>query len=70
MSIDRILELLNIELQCIQSDCSRECFTCPLVQEQAELEEMYKTVIDVLSDRNNFKANRLNIKMVQTCSRP
>lgn len=49
MSIDRILELLNIELQCIQSDCNRECFTCPLVQEQTELEEMYKTVIDILS---------------------
>ena len=51
MTIDRVIELLNIELQCVSlaNNCNRDCANCYLVQDQSELEEMYKIAIDILS---------------------
>lgn len=35
MTIDRVIELLNIELQCVSSanNCNRDCANCYLVQD-------------------------------------
>ena len=48
MKMDRIIQLLEIERQCVSSNCDRQCDTCELVQEQDELVEMYSFVIKML----------------------
>lgn len=45
MTNERAIELLNIERQCVGSNCDRDCANCELVQEEDELLEMYEYVI-------------------------
>ncbi len=52
MTIERMIELLNIEHECIlrniNGNCDRDCDVCDLVQDDADLDEMYTGVIDIL----------------------
>ena len=54
MTLERVIELLEIEHQCIlrntNGECNRQCAVCDLVQDDAELDEMYRTAIDVLKE--------------------
>ena len=52
MTIERMIELLKIEHECMlrasHNDCDRNCDKCELVQDDNELHEMYMNVIDIL----------------------
>ena len=52
MTVERIIELLNIEHQCIlrntNGNCDRNCGVCDLVQKDADLDEMYTDAIAIL----------------------
>lgn len=52
MTIQRMLELLEIEHECMlrgaHDDCDRNCADCELVQDDYELHEMYTDVISML----------------------
>lgn len=52
MTLERMIELLKIEHECIlrnsHDDCNRECANCDLVQDDGELHEMYTDVIGLL----------------------
>ena len=55
MSINRMVELLEIEHTCMlrgaHDDCDRNCADCELVQDDNELHEMYTNVISMLKER-------------------
>jgi len=52
MIIERMIELLNIEHECMQRKsrelCDSHCGVCNLVQDDGELHEMYTDVIAIL----------------------
>ena len=52
MTIQRIIELLEIEHECMlrgaHNDCDRNCADCELVQNDGDLHEMYTDVIALL----------------------
>lgn len=53
MTLERMVHLLKIELECLQRNkfgigCDRNCETCDIVQDTNELITMYKSVIDLL----------------------
>ena len=55
MTIERMVELLKIELECVQRNnqpvglnCDRDCGRCDLVQNPDELINMYDFVIKLL----------------------
>ena len=52
MTIERMIQLLEIEHECMlrASDkvCDRKCELCPLVQSDDELDEMYQEVVKIL----------------------
>ena len=52
MTKQRIIELLEIEHECMlrgaHNDCDRDCANCNLVQDDGELHEMYTNVIAML----------------------
>ena len=52
MSIERIIELLKVEKECVERNercsCGRHCEKCDLVQETNELIAMYGQLIDLL----------------------
>ena len=56
MTLERMIELLEIEHECMlrgaHDDCDRNCADCELVQEDLELHEMYTGVIDILKKMN------------------
>ena len=68
MTIQRMLELLEIEHKCMlrgaHDDCDRNCADCELVQDDYELHEMYTDVISLLKDHEPVKPNRLPNKKV------
>ncbi len=55
MTIQRMIELLEIEHECIlrnsHDDCDRDCANCDLVQDDGDLHEMYTNVIAVLREQ-------------------
>ena len=55
MTIQRIIELLEIEHECIlrnsHDDCDRNCADCDLVQDDEELHEMYTDAIALLKEQ-------------------
>ena len=55
MTIQRMLELLEIEHECMlrgaHDDCGRNCADCELVQDDYELHEMYTDVIALLKEQ-------------------
>ena len=54
MTIERMIELLEFERECIlrniREECNRECGDCDLVQIDTELGEMYTSVIGFLKE--------------------
>ena len=52
MTRDRMIELLEVEHECMlrasHGDCERKCDKCELCQDDEELHEMYTKVIDLL----------------------
>ena len=59
MTIERIIELLKIELECSQADCNRDCANCKLVQKSEDLKEMYENVISIMQRKLDVE-NREN----------
>ena len=55
MTIDRIVELLKIEQECVTrgATCSRDCAVCDLVQNDKELIEMYTEAIKYMERIKN-----------------
>ena len=53
MTIERMIELLKIEHECITrgATCDRNCANCDLVQKDTDLDEMYRSVIGILEER-------------------
>ena len=55
MTIQRIIELLEIEHECIlrnsHGECDRNCADCDLVQDDGDLHEMYTDVIALAKER-------------------
>ena len=55
MTIQRIIELLEIEHECIlrnsHDDCDRNCADCDLVQDDEELHEMYTDALALLKEQ-------------------
>lgn len=59
MKIQRAIELLKIERECINrnnqpfgQNCDRKCDKCDLVQNTDELLEMYDLVINIMETNN------------------
>ncbi len=52
MTVARAMELLGIELQCVErsNKCDRVCSRCDLVQDPDELKDMYEFVIEKLGN--------------------
>ena len=52
MTIERMIELLEIEHECMRrgahDECDRDCARCELVQDDHDLDEMYTGVIALL----------------------
>lgn len=52
MTLRRMIELLETEHECMttcaQGLCNRDCASCPLVQDDRELDEMYTKTVAVL----------------------
>lgn len=55
MTIQRMIELLEIEHECMlrgaHDDCDRNCADCELVQDDGDLHEMYTNVIALLKEQ-------------------
>ena len=55
MKLERMIELLKIEHECLlrnsHGDCDRKCEDCDLVQEDWELHEMYTNVVYILEKK-------------------
>ena len=58
MTKQRIIELLEIEHECMlrgaHDECDRNCAECELVQDDNELHEMYTDVIALLKEQNHI----------------
>lgn len=62
MTLNRIIELLSIERQCVErniSGCDRNCAQCDLVQTDKDLIEMYSETINILSRIKNTGGTEL-----------
>ena len=59
MTIQRMIELLEIEHECMlrgaHDDCDRNCADCELVQDDGDLHEMYTNVIALLKKQEAVK---------------
>lgn len=62
MTIDRMVELLKIEHECMlrksHGDCNGRCEDCELVQDDGELHEMYENVIGLIESMEPVKPYR------------
>lgn len=62
MTIERMIELLEIEHECMlrgsHDDCDRNCADCELVQDDGDLHEMYTNVIALLKEQEAVKPER------------
>lgn len=55
MTKERMIELIEIEHECMRrgahSECDRDCANCELVQDDRDLDEMYTGVIAILKNQ-------------------
>ena len=62
MTVQRMIELLEIEHECMlrgsHDDCDRNCADCELVQDDSDLHEMYTDVISLLKEREAVEPRR------------
>lgn len=60
MEIERTIEMLKIEQECVKrqntADCSRKCFECNLCQDEQEILEAYDTAIEFLKIMDDWCA--------------
>jgi len=65
LTIQRMLELLEIEHECMlrgaHDDCDRNCCDCELVQDDYELHEMYTDVISLLKKQEPLEPKKVKI---------
>ena len=59
MTIDRMIELLEIEHECMlrgsHNECDRKCECCELVQDDMDLHVMYTNVIHIMKQLKENK---------------
>lgn len=64
MTIDRMVELLKIEHECMlrksHGDCDGQCEACNLVQDDGELHEMYENVIGLVKAQEPVGPKKVN----------
>ena len=64
MTIQRMVELLKIEHECMlrksHGDCDGQCENCELVQDDGELHEMYENVIGVVGAQESVEPKATN----------
>ena len=64
MTVERMIELLEIEHACIlrntHGECDRDCGKCDLAQDDGELHEMYTDVIAMLRERVPMPAKHIH----------
>ena len=64
MTIDRMVELLKIEHECMlrksHGDCDGRCEACELIQDDGELHEMYENVIGLVEDQEPVEPKATN----------
>lgn len=48
MNLDKLIETLQIERECVSRDCNRDCGNCDLVQDRDFLLTVYDETIDAL----------------------
>lgn len=67
MENERIVELLNIEKECIQraDSCDRNCAKCDLVQDSNELIQMYTDAIEII-DKNGKEILHTGFRNINT----
>jgi len=62
MTTERMIELLEIEHECMKrgahDECDRDCARCELVQDDHDLDEMYTGVITLLKEHGEQIKNR------------
>lgn len=65
MTIDHMIALLTVEDVCLQRNvnghCSRECGSCELAQDDAELHEMYQQVAKTLEKLKKPRESRAKL---------
>ena len=65
MTIDRMVELLKIEHECMlrksHGDCNGQCEDCELVQDDGALHEMYENVIGLVEGMETDEPKRPEI---------
>ena len=63
MPLERALELLKIERECISraNTCNRDCANCELVQDDKELLEMYDLTIGIMTYLTGGSSNEPKI---------
>ena len=70
MTITRMIELLEIEHECMlrksHDSCDGDCADCDLVQDDAELHEMYTDVLALLKEQKQVKAMKLAVPFTRT----
>ncbi len=73
MTIQRMLELLEIEHECMlrgsHDDCDRNCADCELVQDDGDLHEMYTDIIAMLKMQEAVKIKVRKINASGRCGR-
>jgi len=61
MTRQRMVELLEIEMECVRrngcGECNRACHICDLLQDDTELHEMYEEVIALMKAQELVEAN-------------
>ena len=69
MTRERVVELLEIEHECMlrgsYDECDRNCLKCELVQKNTDLDEMYKIVIDLLKNYETKIKTQQSIEGIQ-----
>ena len=65
MTLERMIELLDIEHACVRRNklgiCNRKCGDCELAQNDEELLEMYTDVIGLLKEQEPIEPIRMHI---------
>ena len=68
MTIQRMIELLEVEHECMlrgaHDDCDRDCANCELVQDDGDLHEMYTDVIALLKEQEIMSPDKFKGKIL------
>lgn len=71
MTNERIIELLEIEMECVRrngcGECNRACHICDLLQDDTELHEMYAEVIARMKAQESRVMTLDEVKAIKSC---